>query len=139
MAKFNAKKISIPTIAGALVGGAGGGAIVGFIPIDNTYVKAGILAAGGAALSAFVGGDLVKGVGSGMIGLAGAQIAAELLGSDISSTKGVGSSPWQAGVNAVGILPSQRTIGTLGNSSEWIRQRTAARSSNPAPRVNNVN
>ena len=133
MSKFKSKNFSITNTAGALVGGAGGGAILSVIPVNNTYVKAGILAVGGAALSTFVGGDLVKGLGNGLIAVAGAQIAYELVGGGTPAASGIGQT-WQPGANAVGLLPAQRAIG----ASNWITQRTVTTATNAIPKVTNV-
>ena len=134
--KFSTKKMNISNMGGALVGGAAGGFVNGFMPDSwNEYIKNGLLAVAGAAVSTYMQGDLLKGLGTGMLGVAGANITTELLGN-----KPVATSGWQRGVQALGnanvpFLPSQRAIGAPNN---WIQERTVAAASSPVPKVTSI-
>ena len=78
--KFNKKSFNLMKMAGAVVGGAAADLVDGSIAIsddadNNEYIKAGIFAAVGAALGVFVKGDLLGGMGDGLIGVAGYKLA----------------------------------------------------------------
>lgn len=111
-------KFNFMSILGGLGGGVASKFIESFTKSDNTtegetdWVTIGVDAVGGAALSAFSKNDLLKGLGAGMVGVAGYKLG-ESFGigesdSTTSKTSGVGLLPSQ---NAVGLLPSQNAVG----------------------------
>lgn len=92
------------------IGGVAGGAAAKFVGSfinsdgDNNYVEIGVQAVAGAAISAFSGNDALKGVGAGMIGVAGYNLAKQL---------GFGETEQTPVASGLGLLPSQNAISAL--------------------------
>lgn len=110
-------KINFMNVAGGVAGGAVAKVVEGFTKSDTLaagetdYLTIGVQAVVGAVVSAFGGNDLLKGIGSGMIGVAGYKLGESFgIGEDSSTTKVSGLLPSQA---AVGLLPSQAAVGRL--------------------------
>ena len=114
MAKIKGfKNVSVSGTLGAVAGGAAGGAGIQYIPVDNKYAKIAIVAAAGAATSAFVKGPLGQGAGAGLIGVAAADLVKELMSDTPAASSGVG------------LLPSQMALGNT-----WINRRANVFSTN---------
>ena len=121
MAKF--KKASL---SGALVS-AGMGVVGGMaanlvdtklMSTSGVYTKAGVKAAVGVALPMLVGGSVTESLGASMIGVAGYQLAEELLGESSDDNSG-------AKTEGLGLTPSYNAalMGT-GAKNEWIKSHT---------------
>lgn len=67
---------------------------------ETSYTTEIVEAVAGSAISAFVKNDLVKGIGSGMVGVAGYNLGKKL--TSTSSTSGLGA-----------LLPSQSAVGRI--------------------------
>lgn len=83
---------------------------------ETSYTTEIVEAVAGSAISAFVKNDLVKGIGSGMVGVAGYNLGKKL--TSTSSTSGLGALlPSQS---AVGRIPfrSNRRRSTVGSTDE---------------------
>ena len=123
--KFNKKSFNLMKMAGAVVGGAAADLVDGSIAIsddadNNEYIKAGIFAAVGAALGVFVKGDLLGGMGDGLIGVAGYKLAHTAMNRSSSSTTNVTKT------SGMGELPSQLAIGAaLPDENTWLASRQA--------------
>lgn len=69
---------------------------------EPSYTPVIVEAVAGSAISAFVKSDLIKGVGSGMVGVAGYNLAKMLSSNTTAGASGLGS-----------LLPSQSAVGKL--------------------------
>lgn len=108
----------------SIAGGVAGGMVAKFVSKLTTpseplkdgeidFMTVGVQAVAGAAISAFSKNDLLKGIGSGMIGVAGYKLATDLkIGEEEAKTSGLGLLPSQ---NAIGLLASQNAIGRLAH------------------------
>ncbi len=120
MAKISKKSFKVMGLIGGLAGGAAGNIVSDFIPGDwGTPAKAGINAVLGAGLAAFVKGDLMQGLGNGLLGAAGYQLAGHFM-SDTPAGAGVGTG-----------LPGQNAVGV----SNWVSKRVSGSTTpgNPLP------
>lgn len=107
-------KFNITSVLGGIAGGFASSYVEDFLSkdgetSDKNYTPVIVEAVAGAAISAFVKADLIKGVGNGMIGVAGYNLA-KMVGESSSST------PKTSGVGA--LLASQNAIG-----SSWRRRK----------------
>lgn len=108
--KISKKSFNAMQTVGGIVGGMAAKLVENYTAdstSDNNYMTIGVQAVGGALINAFVSNDLMKGVGSGMIGVAGWNLAKELGLGEETKTSGLGNLPSQ---NAVGRLPYRRSI-----------------------------
>ncbi len=116
-------KINFMSIAGGMAGGMVAKFVSKFTepsePLKDgevDYVTVGVQAVAGAAISAFSKNDLLKGIGSGLIGVAGFKLASDLkIGESEAKTSGLGLLPSQ---NAIGLLASQNAVGRLPMASK---------------------
>lgn len=87
---------------------------------ETSYTTEIVEAVAGSAISAFVKNDLVKGIGSGMVGVAGYNLGKKL--TSTSSTSGLGAllpSQSAVGQSAVGRIPFRsRRRSTVGSTDE---------------------
>ena len=117
MAKFKMKGFS----ATRAIGAVGGGMVVNFVhdmlPSDNAYVPLAIEAVAGAGAS-MLGGEIMGGLGDGILGVVGYKLADQLFN----------TAPATSGV---GLLASQNAIG----ARQWVASRTAQ----PVEKVANNN
>ena len=115
-------KINFMSIAGGIAGGAVAKVVSKFTESDDKkdgevdFMTVGIQAVAGSVISAFSKNDLLKGIGNGMIGVAGYKLATDLkLGEDEPPERsGLPASRFAvAGLssdNAVGRLPFKRPL-----------------------------
>ena len=110
-------KINFMSVAGGVAGGAIAKFVSKFTDSEDKkdgevdFLTVAVQAVGGAVISAFSKNDLLKGIGNGMIGVAGYKLATDLkFGEDTTpATSGL-----LASQNAVGaLLPSQNAVGRL--------------------------
>ena len=122
-------KVKKASLSGALVS-AGMGVVGGMaanlvdtklMSTSGVYTKAGVKAAVGVALPMLVGGSVTESLGASMIGVAGYQLAEELLGESTGDNSGT-PDPANAGL---GLTPSYNAavMGT-GAKNEWIKSHT---------------
>jgi hypothetical protein len=127
MAKISVKKFNLKGVVGSLAGGAATSFGIGFMPTDwDPSMKSGVMAVGGAAISAFMKGDFMKSIGGGIIGAAGYRLTESLMGS-FPITSGIASPNLAA-------IPGQNAIA----ASNWIRTRRVSgigdtETANPLP------
>lgn len=124
------KKGSFKTtkLIGGLVGGVAAGAVSSFMSSSDSLTVAAVDAVAGAAVSAFVGGDLMDGVGMGMIGVAGSKLASQyIFNSETTTTKTEG----------VGLIPGNYAVmAAARNARPWVKKRST--STNGISSTNNV-
>lgn len=114
-------KFNITSMLGGLAGGFASSYVEDFLGKENSseksYTPIIVEAVAGSAISAFVKQDLIKGVGNGMVGVAGYNLAKMV--SDSSSS----DSPSQSGIgrlrrHRIGeLLPSQSAVGQTATAS----------------------
>lgn len=90
---------------------------------SSVYTKAGVKAAVGVALPMVLGGSITESLGASMIGVAGYQLAEELLG---ESTGNSGTKDDTAGAAGLGLTPSYSAAAMNGAKNEWIKSHTKA-------------
>ena len=119
-------KVKKASLSGALVS-AGMGVVGGMaanlvdtklMSTSGVYTKVGVKAAVGVALPMLVGGSITESLGASMIGVAGYQLAEELLGESSDDNAG-------AKTEGLGLPPSYSAalMGT-GAKNEWIKSHT---------------
>lgn len=105
-------KINFSEILGAVLGGAAANVVEGVLPNStdaNGYTAIAIEAVGGAAINALTRNTVIKGVGSGMLGVAGYKLAEKMTSETTTpATSGVGRIYRRR--PKVGLLPSQDAI-----------------------------
>ena len=89
---------------------------------SGVYTKAGVKAAVGVALPMLVGGSITESLGASMVGVAGYQLAEELLGESTGDKSGT-PDPANAGL---GLTPSYSAAAMNGAKNEWIKSHTKA-------------
>lgn len=89
---------------------------------SGVYTKAGVKAAVGVALPMLVGGSITESLGASMVGVAGYQLAEELLGESTGDNSGT-KDPANAGL---GLTPSYASAAMNGAKNEWIKSHTKA-------------
>lgn len=113
--KITKGSFNIMSTVGGLAGGVSAKFVEGFIAehteSDNAYLPVIIEAVTGSAISAFSKNDILKGIGAGMIGVAGYNLAKQMSEDDTTTetakTSGLG---WLASQNAVGYPFYQNSI-----------------------------
>lgn len=119
-------KINFMSVAGGVAGGAIAKFVSKFTDSEDKkdgevdFMTVAVQAVGGAVISAFSKNDLLKGIGNGMIGVAGYKLATDLkLGEDTTTPA---TSGLLASQNAVGaLLPSQNAVGRLLHRRPIVR------------------
>lgn len=103
--KFTKANFDFMSVVGGIAGGMAGKLIEKLTKdesAENNYMTVGLQAVVGAGLSAFVKNSTVKAMGSGMVGVAGYNLAKELnIGEDTETTPST---------SGLGMLPSQMAI-----------------------------
>lgn len=89
---------------------------------SSVYTKAGVKAAVGVALPMVLGGSITESLGASMVGVAGYQLAEELLGESTGDNSGT-PDPANAGL---GLTPSYSAAAMNGAKNEWIKSHTKA-------------
>lgn len=89
---------------------------------SSVYTKAGVKAAVGVALPMVLGGSITESLGASMVGVAGYQLAEELLGESTGDNSGT-PDPANAGL---GLTPSYASAAMNGAKNEWIKSHTKA-------------
>lgn len=106
-------KINFMSVAGGVAGGAVAKVVEGFTKKDDLgagetdYLTIGVQAVAGALVSAFSKNDLLKGIGSGMIGVAGYKLGESF---------GIGEEE----IKVSGLLASQHAVGKLMASQHAV-------------------
>lgn len=121
--KITKGSFNIMSTVGGLAGGVSAKFVEGFIAehteSDNVYLPVIIEAVTGSAISAFSKNDILKGIGAGMIGVAGYNLAKQMSEDDTTTetakTSGLG---WLASQNAVGYPFYQNSIQGVESEKE---------------------
>lgn len=92
---------------------------------SSVYTKAGVKAAVGVALPMVLGGSITESLGASMVGVAGYQLAEELLGESTGDNSGSGSGD-NTGAHGLGLTPSYASAAMNGAKNEWIKSHTKA-------------
>ena len=93
---------------------------------SSVYTKAGVKAAVGVALPMVLGGSITESLGASMVGVAGYQLAEELLGDSNSGSGSGDSSGSESGTHGLGLTPSYASAAMNGAKNEWIKSHTKA-------------
>lgn len=93
---------------------------------SGVYTKAGVKAAVGVALPMLVGGSITESLGASMVGVAGYQLAEELLGESNSGSGSGDNSGDTPGSHGLGLTPSYASAAMNGAKNEWIKSHTKA-------------
>lgn len=91
---------------------------------SSVYTKAGVKAAVGVALPMVLGGSITESLGASMVGVAGYQLAEELLGESTGDNSGTKDDT--AGAAGLGLTPSYASAAMNGAKNEWIKSHTKA-------------
>lgn len=91
---------------------------------SSVYTKAGVKAAVGVALPMVLGGSITESLGASMVGVAGYQLAEELLGESTGGNSGTKDDT--AGAAGLGLTPSYASAAMNGAKNEWIKSHTKA-------------
>lgn len=115
--KISRAKFNLSSVAGGVVGGMAASFVENLdlgTAGETDYITPAVQIGVGAALSAFVGGDFIKGVGNGMIGVGG-YVLGKALG--ITDEK-AGNTSANTATSGLGLLPTQYAVGSLAPSKK---------------------
>lgn len=113
-----ALKFNITSMLGGIAGGFASSYVEDFLGKENSgeksYTPIIVEAVAGSAISAFVKQDLIKGVGNGMVGVAGYNLAKMVSDSSDAKTSGLG----RLRRHRIGeLLPSQSAVGQTAQTN----------------------
>lgn len=114
--KISRAKFNLSSVAGGVVGGMAASFVENLdlgTAGETDYITPAVQIGVGAALSAFVGGDFVKGVGNGMIGVGG-----YVLGKALGITDEKVNTSSSTATSGLGLLPTQYAVGSLQPSKK---------------------
>lgn len=122
--KITKGSFNIMSTVGGLAGGVSAKFVEGFIAEhtenDSAYLPVIVEAVAGSAISAFSKNDILKGIGAGMIGVAGYNLAKQMSEDDTTTTETAKTSGlgWLASQNAVGYPFYQNSIQGVESEKE---------------------
>lgn len=114
--KISRAKFNLSSVAGGVVGGMAASFVENLdlgTAGETDYITPAVQIAAGAALSAFIGGDFLKGVGNGMIGVGG-----YVLGKALGITEEKVNTSSNTATSGLGLLPTQYAVGSLAPSKK---------------------